>query len=232
MKMTSRISAIILSLTLMAGCVMNVSSYSIQEEDEEMNEMIGEQRTEAELEILRNWALETSREGRGRYIIDYILRSNLAPANNDVDMRTIERFVYYDGVFDFGHGFVLDRMHGRVYYEPNSRNIHHINAIRYSADFIEEDLERLIQAIEESGLRNWQEVYRGELVEGATGGGNTWAIGILFSDGTVMRRRGSGEFNAPDGLPPLDQWAILTNFINTIGAEIQERHNAEASQSE
>ncbi|MDR2183656.1 MAG: hypothetical protein LBE55_05730, partial [Clostridiales bacterium] len=60
----------------------------------------------------------------------------------------------------------------------------------------------------------------------------SWRLGILFSDGTVLRRSGSGFSGLGDFFPPDGQFDILNDFIMTIGTEIQERHAAEAAQSE
>jgi len=84
----------------------------------------------------------------------------------------------------------------------------------------------LIQTIEESGLRDWQEVYRGESRPRVLDGGSSWLVGILFSDGSIMRRRGSGNVT---NIPPEmeNEFAILTNFVRTLGAEIMERHDSD-----
>jgi len=53
----------------------------------------------------------------------------------------------------------------------------------------------------------------------------------LFSDGTMMRRRGSGDFGG-DFYPPAGAFNIITSFIDTLGAEVRERHNSKVSDGE
>jgi hypothetical protein len=163
--------------------------------------------------------------------VEYIISGNFTPAAPDINLQTIERFVFITGDVFGGHGFVLDRTHSRVHFEPQAGShgrlalgLHAGN----SASLIDEDLVRLIQMIEESGLRDWDEHYRGRTSEYILDGRVTWDIGIKFADGTILRRGGSGISTFNDFFPPQDQWSILIDFISTIGAEIQERHAAEA----
>jgi len=172
-------------------------------------------------------------EERRRTNVDYIIRGNFTPAADDIDLRTIERFVFAEGSFFGGSGFVLDRMYGRVYYEPSGGSmgltIVWLDEVQFSATYAEEDLDRLIQAIEESNLRDWEEVHSGGADEHPLpeDGGVSWQVGILFSDGTMLRRSGYGTFWRDVASLP-DQFAILTDFIKTIGAEIELRHEAES----
>ena len=159
---------------------------------------------------------------RNRYDLIYLIRENFVPAACDTDLQTIERFIFYHGTFWGGFGIAIDRMHGMVYYDPHEAGIvTRIRSVLFSAEFIEEDLSRLIRAINESGLREWQEYYAGEFDDYKKDGGSFWAVGILFSDGTILRRGGSGDINY---LPPENEFAILTDFVRTLGAEIRERH--------
>jgi len=45
-------------------------------------------------------------------------------------------------------------------------------------------------------------------------------IGIVFSDGSIMRRGGKGTFSAPDHFPSMEQFGVLREFVSAIGAEI------------
>ena len=183
--------------------------------------------TEEEIEAWKTWALEHSKDYSrigGRYNLTYLIRGRFVSAPNDIDLQTIERFIFRHGMFFGGIGLVLDRMHGRVYYNPRLAMVDRLNSIPFSAEFMESDLNKLIQTIEESGLFNWQEYYAGEFEEGLDGG-SSWVVGILFSDGSILRRGGSGDNR--NYLPPEDEFAVLTNFIRTLGAEIIERHNLE-----
>jgi len=70
--------------------------------------------------------------------------------------------------------------------------------------------------------------FRTVIDEYAEGGRRSWMIGIKFSDGTMLRRSGSG-MDWTNVASSTDQLAILTDFISTIGAEAQLRHEAEAN---
>ena len=260
--MITRLSILAITLLFASGCISAQPGYNTEIGDDEMDDariqaivnswMIGEI-TESEFDEIFFGADEETQER-----IDYILRNRVpteaeiernrvemqerrridisylthrpihypfTPAAADVDLRTIERFA-----FIFRDGFVLDRMHGRVYYHPNRFTPTRLDMIDFSAELIEQDFDRLIQVIEKSGLRDWDEYYTGEIIPIAFGNTGRWTLGIEFSDGTMLRRSGSGMLD--DFFPPLDQFAILTDFVSTIGTEIQERHNAEAAQSE
>jgi len=153
--------------------------------------------------------------------VDYILRGPYTPVDRDIDLHRIERFVFSVGGEHGGYGFVLDKMYGRVYFNPHTPSVNMLEFIKFSAEFKEEDLERLIKAIEDSGLRDWEYFYEGNRGVGLGG----WRIGILFDDGTMMRRRG---FGITEENPTLhQQYNMLIGFIEEIGAEIEARHNAE-----
>ena len=182
--------------------------------------------TEEEIEELRIQDEEFRRTN-----LSYIVTGgDFTPASPDVDLQTIERFVFSDNVNIGGFTLVIDRLHGGVHFDRDtSRMFEHINYTQFLSSFQEQDLERLIQAIEESGLVDWEEHYRGRLDPYSTGG-RAWTIGILFSDGTIMRRRGDGLHE--DAFPPNNQFDILSDFIQTLGAEIEERHEAESEVAE
>jgi len=240
MKMGLGILTAILLLTLMTSCI-SVSIYDIIETggDNEMNDITDRLMTETEMDEIRNWTREWSKDDSrfgGKNNLEYILTSPFAPALGDTDLLTIERFVFVAGNFHGGHGLVIDRMYGRIYYEPRQSSGSHglsvlrLESVEVSAEFIEDDLKRLIQVIEAANLRAWQEHYEGRIDRNAEDGGESWNIGILFSDGTILRRSGSGMFD--DFFPPQDQWTILINFIEEMGEEIQQRHQAEATRGE
>ena len=164
-----------------------------------------------------------------RINVSYIVwDSFFTPAPDDADLRTIERFVYVVRNPYMGHTFVIDRTHGRVYYDPHWTAIF-LESIRHSADFREKDLDRLIETIKNSNLRNWPDYIEGERRTDTTNWGSTWTVGIKFSDGSILRRSGSGAYNSH---PPQDQWDVFINFIDTLGQEIIERHAAETAQTE
>jgi len=165
-------------------------------------------------------------EERRRVNVWHIVYGEYIPAADDIDLQTIERIVFIDSIDIEGYSFVLDRMYGKVYYNPETSFFDMLEFIPYSAEFKEEDLTRFIHVIEESDLRNWPESHTGEIDEYVEGGHRAWIIGILFSDGTMLRRSGSGMFWTDVASSP-DQLAILTDFIKTIGAEIELRHKAE-----
>jgi len=175
-------------------------------------------------EYLEQWWAEFS-EQREKNHVDYILSGSYTPADRDIDLHRIERFVFsYLIAWPLdGYGLIIDRaVQGRVYYGfPITIRL---DNIEISAEFKEDDLNRLIRAIEESGLRDWDEHYQGEFF-GDGGGGSRWRLGILFDDGTMLRRGGEGMDAAT--FPPDSQFEIFTDFILTLGAEIEARHNAE-----
>ena len=150
------------------------------------------------------------------------------------DLQTIERFVFASGSVHAGIGLVIDVLHGRVYFNPrtgsNGFGIFRLESPSHShAEFKDYDLERLIRAIEESGLRDWPEVIIGERDERyertEDGGGGGWLVGIQFPDEVFLIRGGGG-------IPSEAQWRIFRDFIDTLGQEIMERHAAENPQAD
>jgi len=200
--------------------------------DEEFNRLISRLLGEEVNRPLTEEEIEAQRilmEEHRRKNVEYIIRGDFTPAADDIDLHTIERVVFVDSIdMEGGHGFVLDQMYGRVYYDPMTSFVDMLEFIPYSSEFRDEDLSRLIQVIEESDLRDWEEHYTGRIDEYAEGGGRSWVIGLLFSDGTILRRSGSGMAYTDVASSP-DQLAILTDFIKTIGAEIELRHEAEVN---
>jgi len=184
--------------------------------------------------------LEWSHTG-GRYNLRYILArgEDQIHASNDVDFQTIERFVFLNGGDERGDVLVIDRMHNEVHFMSErgpAISLAERLPLEHTAEFIQADFNQLIEALNESGLRNWQEIYQGETDPTMHGGGRYWMVAMLFSDGTIMQRSGNGAsiVLTPEGItmaddffPPQDQWTILTNFVQTLGQEIIERHNAE-----
>ena len=193
------------------------------------DEDLEDTRTSIDAERQKAWTIEWSNTYHefmslgGRYNLRYITHGNFVPASYDIDLQTIERFVFTFGGLR-GIGLVIDRMHGRIYYNPYLNFVEFIDGIPFHTNFRGEDLSRLINAIERSNLHNWQEFYAGEVDRGVEDGGTSWRVGILFSDGTILRRGGGGHRNY---LPPEDEFAILFNFIETLGAEIIQRHGLE-----
>ncbi|MCL2387352.1 MAG: hypothetical protein FWC89_07385 [Defluviitaleaceae bacterium] len=172
----------------------------------------------------REWTIEHSRN-RGRYDLGYIVRgNNFVSASNDVDFQTIERFVFSYGGHFHGNGFVFDMINEKIYYNPSFAYATRLNSMLY-ADIEDGDFDRLIKALEKSNIRDWEESYRSPVDRFTEDGGMSWQIGILFSDGTMMRRRGSGDFGG-DFYPPAGAFNIITSFVDTLGAEVRERNNS------
>ena len=165
---------------------------------------------------------------RRKNTVDYVTDGFHIPAANDKDWWEIERFVFTHSISPDGHdgyGFVLDRMFGRVYYSPHFPGVRRLDTSDiYSTEFIEQDLENLINALEESSIRNWERYVAGEDTDedfGSSYGG--WRIGILFSDGTIRRWRGWGM---PDEDFADGQFLILRDYIKAAGEDIIRRHEA------
>jgi len=194
-----------------------------------INEDLEDTRTSIDMERIKAWRLEWSINELhligGKYNLDYIFSGFTIPANYDVDWQTIERFAFAYRGFHGSVGFVIDRMHGRVYFDPFP-DVRFLNVMQYFANFRKEDLARLINVIERSNLRNWQEFYEGEFNEVILDGSAppSWEMGILFANGSILRSGGRGDRNY---LPPEDEFAILFNFIETLGEEIIQRHELE-----
>jgi len=205
---------------MLIGCTTN--QYEIRATGRECMNLTRRIVNTEEHEAWKAWTIERSSTASDRYNLNYIIREDFVPAAYDIDMQTIERFIFFHGGFHQGFGLVIDKMHGMVYYNRSFALVQHLDIIPFYAEFIEEDFTRLLQVIEESGLRDWQECYCGESRENVVDGGSSWVVGILFADGSILRRTGHGEHGNTDYIPP--EFAILTNFVRTLGAEIIERH--------
>jgi len=233
---------IALSLVLITGYIGSFADYIVEKGDEEM--------TEITFQAIDDWTSDEWLEEFMRTNVEHVIRGEFTPAATDIDFQTIERFVFYHNIDrGRGHTFILDKMYDNVYYSPSVGGATNLNSrALLSASFKEDDLNRLIQVIEEADIRNWEEFYEGEINRVTVifdeeddivlpvgnwmlGAAGEWAIGIQFSDGTMLRRSGSGTTISYDFFPPQDQWVILISFIVEMGEEIQERHRAEATQS-
>jgi len=198
--------------------------------------------------ILRNLPLQISDEQREiwrledeewfRTNLEYILgnpfQGRIPPSTEgaaQANLQTVERFVFTTGYVNTGVGLVIDILHNRVYFNPSANSngfgIFRLDdASHHSAELKDYDLERLIRAIEESGLRDWPERIRGERNEHlSTGSSASWNVGIQFPDNVFLRRGGGG-------IPPEEQWRVFSDFIDALGQEIIERHAAEIAQAE
>jgi len=171
---------------------------------------------------------EERRAQRRMNNIEHIIWGDYTPADRDVDLLTIERFIFYTEADDFDDIFLIDKLQGYVYHHPLF--VTSLQNMKYSSVFRDEDLERLIVMIEASGMRDWDAIYQGEIVAPedspfVDGGSWGWGVGILFSDGTMLRRGGGGVGGVMR--PPEEQFRILTDFVEKMSEEIIERHNAE-----
>ena len=232
-RMISLFAIIAMSLTLLSSCGNEQIEVSDQNDDniapitETGNLRAESEMSTQETHTLSPWAIEYL-EQHIRSNVNHVLSGNYPPADINIDLRRIERFVFWENIGAGGYGFVMDRLHNnRVYYSPSSARVEMLEFNRFSAEFREEDLDRLIQAIEQSGLRNWEYSYRDPPPRNGPShtGHGSWQVGILFDDGTMLRRGGLGL--SPSAFPPEEQFRVLTDFVRTIGAEIEERHNAE-----
>jgi hypothetical protein len=157
--------------------------------------------------------------------VEYIVRSSeYTPAADDIDFRRIERFVLYYNVNDAGFGLVIDKRYGRVYYSPHFATVWYLLSDMFFAEYKEQDLDRLKKALEESGIRDWEAIYKQDssIVTLPV----AWRIGILFDDGTIMRRIGDGLFARPDG----GELETFLDYVKAMGAEIERRHYAEGGE--
>ena len=128
---------IILLPIVLAGCDSDNDSIGGDNKmDEFMYQLMNRPPTEEEREERRLQVAE-HRRTNVRYIIHY---TNFTPAPSSVDLRAIERFVFYSGSWGSGNGLVIDRMFSRVYFDPNTSIIQWLDSIPYSANFQEEDL--------------------------------------------------------------------------------------------
>jgi len=221
-------TGLLLALPILAGC----SEYQTECQPRHQNVL-----TEGEINMddtMMGQQLENQRprhSERMRNDMSYIFVSDLDIAPRNVNLCTIERFVFSSGV-PAGRSFnvVIDRMFGGVHHSDQLLIHRRLYRAPFSAEFIDDDLIRLIEAIENSNMRNWPEHHEGTIIPNTTGGPHFWRIGIEFSDGSVMRRSGSGDFE--DHFPPQEQWDTFMGFINSFAQEIIERHNAENPQAD
>jgi len=167
-------------------------------------------------------------EGRRAGIQHMTQGASTAPA--DIDLQTIEMFVFSIGSSSRGHALAIDRRNDKVYFDPRAgsfgESIWWFEHVPYSADFTEEDLAQLIQAIEQSNLRDWP-----EHTDSDNGGSYNLTVSMQFSDGTILRRSVSDFWLNP--FLRQDELSIsigaLNNFIITLGAEIQKHHMLETA---
>ena len=178
--------------------------------------------TEEQLESFR-----LEREYRRKTDLAFLVRGSYTPASDDVDFHKFERFIFYVNINAGGYGLVIDRRFSMVYYDPYHFTVWWLRSNRYSAQLHESDVSRFVKNMDDSGLRYWESHYSGEQVTAT--GSKAWALGILFGDGTILRRSGSGE--CENSFPPGDQFSLLNDFVRELGAEVIERHKAEAEKA-
>jgi len=239
-KLFSKLVILLSFLLLLVGCNGYEPGYqqesNTQKGDDEMSNQLNDEQaytkeSEGEHENPIPWAIYWSQH-IGRYNLDHMLVTDIPRATHDIDFQTIERFLFSFGNMYLGHGLVIDRMHGMVHFNNRSPNADRL-PLRYRSGFRQDDLDRLAQALEEARVRNWREVYQGADDPDVLGARGGWNMAMLFSDGTIMRRRGGGlGMGVIDFLPPQHEWDILANFIYSMGADIIERHHAENAQDE
>jgi hypothetical protein len=162
-------------------------------------------------------------EERQKTRLGYIIEGPYTPAVGDMDLQRMERFVFSSSNNTWGYGLVIDKRHGRVYYEPNHSVVWDLDQNSFSAAYTDQDLDRLIAAIEESGLLDWDDYYLGH--NDGTTASSGWSFGMLFDDGTMLRRGGSGMVG---GSPPDGQLRVFLDYVRSMGEEIEARHHAEA----
>ena len=176
----------------------------------------------------RDRQLEAERQRRWhdrRYRMSHMQRENSPVDVNTLDLSTVVRFGFLSGVSSRVSTLAIDGVFDIVYRDTD---FHRLQNARYSATLIEGDMERLIQAIEGSNLLHWPEWFEGVADPYIRGEGSHWTLGILFEDNTVIRRGGSGFSGT---LPPIDEWNVLFDFVQSFGQEIIERHAIENPQS-
>ena len=127
------------------------------------------------------------------------------------------------------HGLAIDVTYGRVYSQPSGHFVWRLDWAPHSVALSEDDLKRLIGAIEQSKMREWNVRYEGRELYGATGTTSSWIFGILFSDGTIMRRSGWGTLDT--GIPPREQYDVIVEFVRDMHRCIRERHSLEIDQA-
>jgi hypothetical protein len=164
-----------------------------------------------------------------RLVIDQLNRMYLRfmvdgfyiPADDDKDWQEIERFIFIYNEVQEGYVFFLDRMYGRIYFNPHTSEFDELlEHFDFYIDFADEDLDELIKTLDKSGLRNWDRQNKSDREN--TSSEAWWKIGILFSDGTI--RRWSGEGITGDTFPLSGQFAILIDYVKSAGDDIINRH--------
>jgi len=179
--------------------------------------------SDAEMEPIRQ-----AMEERRRWNLDYIVKGDFVAAHEPVDLQTLERFVFYLGENSTGISIIFDWQNNTVHYSPFTAVLYSNTSLSHldpTAAIANDDLTTLIEAITESNLLQWDELYAGREDRFSTFS-RAWSLGILFSDGTMLRRSGYGEFE--DGLPPQEEWSTWISFVRSFGEEITERAKAEA----
>ncbi|MDR2600005.1 MAG: hypothetical protein LBC73_06980 [Oscillospiraceae bacterium] len=141
-------------------------------------------------------------------------------AKRNADLRGIELFVFSYTSASEKYGFVLDRRRGGwVYYDTDTSGP---GGLKFFVELKNSDFERLINVIEESGLRDWEDIYYDDSIAFDDVSQFSWSVGIKYDNNKRFNLRGLG--NSSEGHPPEEQFSVLTDFIRTIGAEIMERH--------
>jgi len=170
------ISVLLIILIITAGCTADQNGGNVVPENQrnESNTGIQEERT------LSPWFVEYV-EQRRITNVEHVIRGDYTPADRDIDLRRIERFVFFDNINAGGYGFVLDRLHNnRVYYDSSSTAVERLGSFPYSTEFREEDLDRLIAAIEQSGLRDWDYHYTHSNRNAPVTASRAWMVGIFI----------------------------------------------------
>ena len=186
--------------------------------------------------------------------IDWPLGTDIYPhASNNANLGEMDFFI-----FNFGHGLhgtslTVDPRLGWAYFNSFGSRARPTNT-QFYAELVEGDVERLVEALEELGIRDWpRNPERPEGIEITPQmRSNTWTMVILFSDNPdpdpfplfeewylvssvpilddtsryeQMRRRGPVYFYGnPETIPTREQFDQLMEFIACFGAEIRERH--------
>ncbi|MDR2600602.1 MAG: hypothetical protein LBC73_10065 [Oscillospiraceae bacterium] len=143
-------------------------------------------------------------------------------ARRNADLRGIELFVFSYNSTSEKYGFVLDRRRGGwVYYDTDTSTP---SRLKFFVELEDNDFKRLINVIEESGLRDWEDIYYDNSIAFDDASRFSWSVGMKYYSNKMFNLRGRG--NSSEGHPPEEQFSVLTDFIKTIGAEIMERHAA------
>ncbi|MDR2546495.1 MAG: hypothetical protein LBC96_03160 [Lachnospiraceae bacterium] len=212
------------------------SSVNNRNEDEVSKEIIKRSRNEfIELKERRSYLVQNRRfnesialekEIGNEIDVHFIVRSKeYTPAASDMDFHRIERFVFAHNIGGYGYGIVIDKTYGRTYFTPHYAAVWALTKDMYFAEYIEQDMEGLINILEEVCIRDWETDYVGY---NPGSGSDAWWIGALFDDGTIMRRSGSGSV---DGRPPYKQLEVFLEYVYAMGVDIETRHYAEGGET-